>query len=509
MLGLFKRFPFFIQVVMVFAIAMMFPAMIAWQYRMLVVMQAFLFTGLLTIIVSILLGILMLDRDRGYDYRSQLINMILVYLLLPPILALPIVQITDRFDFWRASFEMLSSLTTTGASLIETSVGLMYPIMVYSALVAWIGAFFLLLVVYAIMEPLQIGGFELISEMEPGAGSRYTGGSTGSSDRVFRYVILLAPPYILATALLAFLLALSGERFMFAVIHAWSIMSSSGISPYAHLGETDMHLFGEMVMFVFLAFGLSRHFLLDLSRGRLPRFRRNDPELRVVGVLLLISVTIFTYFFFLQEVETRHLPNIENFILSIWGMLFTVVSFITTHGYISEYWQFEVNNIEIHTSSIYLLGLAMLGGGVATTAGGVKLLRIYALSRLTERELGRMIDPESIAASGMAGRHLRRRGGLNALVFLMLFMAGISSAALLLTAMGLEFEEAIMMAIAATTNCGPIIDLLPNHHVDLSSVSDGILMVMGVAMIFGRVEVFVLISILNPSFWSERGAKLL
>lgn len=189
-------------------------------------------------------------------------------------------------------------------------------------------------------------------------------------------------------------------------------------------------------------------------------------------------------------------------------MIFTTISFLTTHGYISEYWQFEVNNIEIHTSSIYLVGLAILGGGVATTAGGVKLLRIYALSRLASRELGRLIDPESIAPSGIAGRQLRKRGGLNAFVFLMLFMAGISTTALLFTASGLGFEESLMSAIAATTNCGPIINILPQHHVPLAESSNIILLIFGLAMVFGRVEVFVLIAIINPSFWRDRVFKL-
>lgn len=505
MIDAIRRFPLFVLVVMVFSLAMLFPAVIAWEYSMSKVMWVFIRSSVFIFTVATMFGILFMGRSNRGDFRENLLNLFLVYLILPLILALPIVQITNQLDYWQASFEMLSSLTTTGATLITTSSGLMYPILVWSALVAWLGAFFLLLIVYSIMEPAEIGGFELISDVESGQNVRYTGGTRHQTDSIVRYFTLLAPPYVLATIFLAFLLSLSGERVMFALIHAWSIMSSSGISPYAHLGETDMHLFGEFIMFVFLFFGVSRFVLLDLSRGRFPRFRSNDPELRVFAVIMLLSLVIFAYFFLLQEFEYRRLPNLREFALSIWGMFFTVVSFITTHGYVSEYWQFEVNNIEIYTSSIYLIGLAMLGGGVATTAGGIKLMRIYALSRLASRELGRMIDPESIAPSGNAGRKLRRRGGLNAFVFLMLFIAGISTTSLLLTASGMGFEESLMSAIAATTNCGPIINMLPQHHVDLNSVPDFYLFIFGLAMIFGRVEVFVLIALFNPSFWNDGG----
>ncbi len=509
MLEALRRFPIIILVTMVFAVAMLFPALIAWEYSMWQAMWVFIRTSAFIFVIAVMLGILLMNRPTRGDYRDNLLNLLLGYFILPPILALPIVQITERLDFWQASFEMLSSLTTTGASLIQSSSGLMFLVLVWSALVAWLGAFFLLLIVYSIMEPAQIGGFEIISEIETGQTIRYTGGAKHHSDILIRYFLQLAPPYILSTALLAFLLALSGERVMFGLIHAWSIMSSSGISPYAHLGETDMHILGELIMFVFLGFGLSRHFLLDLSRWKFPKIKSDDPEMRVVAVILLFSFIVFSYFFLLQEFEYRRLPNIQEFAYSIWGMLFTVISFLTTHGYVSEYWQFEVNNIEIHTSSIYLIGLAMLGGGVATTAGGIKLLRIYALSRLASRELGRLIDPESIAPSGLAGRQLRRRGGLNAFVFLMLFMAGISVTGLLLTASGMGFEESLMSAIAAATNCGPIINMLPDHHVPLYEVSNYYLAVFGMAMVFGRVEVFVLIALMNPGFWQDRRRKLL
>lgn len=509
MIEILKKFPFFIQVLLIYAVAMIVPVIIALEYSMYVVATNFFLASIFIIVVASMIGILLMNRRNSGDYRSQIFNLFLIYVLIPPILAIPIALSTSRLDFWQASFEMLSSMTTTGATLISTNTGLMLPILTYSALVAWIGAFIFLLIVYSIMEPAEIGGFEIITELEPGRGSRYTGGSTQHFNSLTRYFKLLAPPYFLATALLVFLLTFTGERFLFAFIHSWSVMSSSGISPYANLGETDMHLGGEFIMFIFLFFGVSRHFILDLGRGKIPKFRENDPEIRVFVVILAISTVIFAYFFLLQEFETRSLPSLKIFLLSIWGMLFTVVSFLTTHGYISEYWQFEVNNIEIHTSSIYLLGLAMLGGGVATTAGGIKLLRIYALSRLAARELGRMIDPESIAPSGIAGRQLRRRGGLNAFVFLMLFMAGISTTALLLTALGLGFEEGLMSAISATTNCGPILKLLPQHPVVLTEVSDIYLGIFGLAMIFGRVEVFVVIALLNPNLWFENRKKLL
>ena len=44
-----------------------------------------------------------------------------------------------------------------------------------------------------------------------------------------------------------------------------------------------------------------------------------------------------------------------------------------------------------------------MGGGIATTAGGVKLLRLYALYRHGLREMDKLIHPTQRRAAG-AGR---------------------------------------------------------------------------------------------------------
>ena len=57
-----------------------------------------------------------------------------------------------------------------------------------------------------------------------------------------------------------------------------------------------------------------------------------------------------------------------------------------------------------------LLGVAVMGGGIATTAGGVKLLRLYALYRHGLREMDRLIQPSSLGAARAGGPADLRRG---------------------------------------------------------------------------------------------------
>jgi Trk-type K+ transport system membrane component len=61
---------------------------------------------------------------------------------------------------------------------------------------------------------------------------------------------------------------------------------------------------------------------------------------------------------------------------------------------------------------LLLMGLALMGGGVATTAGGVKLLRVYALYKHGAREMERLVHPHPRWRRGALGAAHPARGRL-------------------------------------------------------------------------------------------------
>ena len=148
-----------------------------------------------------------------------------------------------------------------------------------------------------------------------------------------------------------------------------------------------------------------------------------------------------------------------------------------------------------------LLGLAMLGGGVATTAGGVKLLRVYALFRHGERELERIVHPSSIGGKGAAARQLRREGAYMAWVFFMLFAMAIAAAVLALSMAGIEFQQALVLAVAALTTTGQLADVALAQPIPYGPLSPVVKTILGAAMIVGRLETLALIALIAPGGW--------
>ena len=70
---------------------------------------------------------------------------------------------------------------------------------------------------------------------------------------------------------------------------------------------------------------------------------------------------------------------------------------MTTNGYVSSYWGEYSSSVDMPHVTIILLGLCLFGGGLATTAGGIKLLRISVLFSAFSNETGKLLHPSSMA----------------------------------------------------------------------------------------------------------------
>ena len=83
-------------------------------------------------------------------------------------------------------------------------------------------------------------------------------------------------------------------------------------------------------------------------------------------------------------------------IKNLWGIFFTVTSYLVTMGIESNVWTNEPHSARAEMTLVALMGLTVIGGGIATTAGGVKLLRVYILYRNAAQEVDMMLHPNSI-----------------------------------------------------------------------------------------------------------------
>ena len=400
---------------------------------------------------------------------------------------------------------MVSSFTTTGATLFENPARLGDTLHLWRGMVGWAGGLLMWISASAVLAPLNLGGFEVTASAEPGQGEAYAGRfQRATTDKRLRQITLqLAPIYVGLTGALWVLLLIGGDRPMVALIHAMSTLATSGISPIGGVQNGNSGITGEMVIFLFLLFALSR---LTFSSDTITTARpglNNDPEFRI-GVLLVIGVPLLLFGrHWLGAFEIDDNATLETALRALWGGVFTVLSFLSTTGFESADWDIARDWSGLGTPGLILLGLSLVGGGVATTAGGVKLLRVYALYLNGRREMERLVHPSSVGRASAGGRRIRRQGAFIAWIFFMLFALSLAFVSIALAAMGLRFEEAIVLAIAMISTTGPLVQVAAEDPIRLLELEAGAKLVLSAAMVLGRLETLAIIALFNPGLWRD------
>ena len=498
-----RDLPFVVLLIGLSGLAMLGPALHAVSVGDEATSRAFLYSGLITLVLFAMLAVATSGTVIRRRARSHLITIGVFFTLIPALLAIPFAQATSNTGFDSVYLDMVSALTTTGLPVYETTrIGA--SVHLWRAEVAWLGGFFMWVVAVSVFAPLNLGGFEVGSGNQVGQGATLTQTQihrvADPAERLARFTRRFLPVYAGLTGLLWLLLIAAGDRPFVALCHAMSTMATSGISPVGGIGGSGSGYMGEVVVFVFFAFALSRLTFSSDDRTDGVRTLVRDPELRLgLSLIALLPVLLFVRHFVAAieaDGEIRFAEGLSGF----WGALFTTASYLTTTGFESRAWGATRIWSGLETPGLILMGLAVFGGGVATTAGGVKLLRVYALYKHGLRELEKLVQPSSVGGAGQVARRFRRQGAYVAWIFFMLFAISIATVMAALSLFGIDFERALVLTIATLSTTGPLV-VSASDPIDLISLGLGAKLILAAAMALGRLETLALIALLNPDFW--------
>lgn len=499
-------FPLILVLAGLSALAMFVPALHALVNEDHSVSRAFAYSGILGLAMVMIVGLAMSGRQRdGSSDLQNLLSLFLAFWALPLFLAVPFYEGLETTTFINAYTEMVSSFTTTGATLFDNPARLGDTLHMWRGMVGWAGGLLMWISASAVLAPLHLGGFEVTATAEPGQGDYSVGRfeRATAAKRIRQVSMQLAPIYAGLTAALWILLLIGGDRPMVAMIHAMSTLATSGISPIGGVQNGNSGVAGEMVIFLFMLFALSR---LTFSSDTVTTVRpglNNDPEFRI-GVLLVLGVPLLLFVrHWLGAIDVEDQVDLALAFNALWGAIFTVLSFLSTTGFESADWAVARDWSGLGTPGLILLGLSLVGGGVATTAGGVKLLRVYALYLNGRREMERLVHPSSVGRASEGGRRIRRQGAFIAWIFFMLFALSLTAVVLILSFLGSSFQEATVLAIAALSTTGPLIEVAAEEPVNLLQMGTATKLVLSAAMVLGRLETLAIIALFNPGLWRD------
>ncbi len=441
--------------------------------------------------------------------RAELLTVLFAFAVAPAAAAIPVWMLAPARGFEPAYFEMVSTFTTTGLTALPDPARAPDALHLWRATTAWFGGFMALTAAAAVFAPRNLGGYEVQIDSRAGSVGRlggtpvWAGGAARDAGgvRLAEAALAVGPVYGLLTGLLAILLASLGAPGLDAAVTAAGIMSTTGL--WTGGADTAPTLAGgigaEAVAAGFLAIAASRHlFVAGSLPVRLRRYR-DDPEVELCAIAVgAAAAWIFLDHWFVGQGG----GTLGGAAAAAWGALFTCFSFLTTTGYVSTQWPQTLAWSGASGAGLMLLGLAAMGGGVASTAGGVKLLRSYALFQHGVRELGALARPNALTGRGMGARRVGFAGAVLAWLFVMLFLLGVGATALALTLAGMSFEGSLAGAVAALSNAGPAYAAaLGPGATPLDAVSPAARLTLCAAMVLGRVEVLAVVALANPAYW--------
>ena len=458
--------------------------------------RVFLYSGLTGFLVFALINLATSNRSLKESGFTQLISLMMLFILLPLFLAFPPWIILAGSSFLDAYLDMVGAFTTTGLPVFEDDL-MTETIRLWRALIAWFGGGLIWIAAFVILLPASRGGFDVFSSKTINSNLKRKLTLNERSMTLAKIGKKLIPIYIGLTFVLWCALTSLGTDGYTSMIQSFSILSTSGIPGSGELGSGKSVFFGEFVMAIFLLLALSHNIFYSLNRKPRLKNLKFDKEIRL-GLFAIVCITIILSIKNLSLMSSEINLN-ESFVSGlklVWGNFFTSFSFLTTNGYFSSYWVGSSSSLDTPHITIVLLGLCLFGGGLATTAGGIKLLRVSVLFSAFSNETGKLLHPSSLAGMSLDLKRLEISVFM-AWIFFMLFIFSLAVVTIILAMFGMIFEEALVLSVACLTTTGPLIEVLGKDFSLISELSYFSKLALVISMVLGRLEILVALSVMS------------
>lgn len=430
------------------------------------------------------LGLLGIPRSIGsIGYRESLLFVTLTWTAAGLLGGLPFMLI-NGLSFTDATFEAISGITTTGATVMTGLDAMPKSLLLYRQFLQWMGGLGVIILVVAIMPMLNIGGMRLYKAETPGPvkGEKL-------APRISHTARYLWYVYLVLTVACAFCYWLAGMDVYDAIAHTFATVATGGFSTKdASLGHYDSIAI-ESVANVFMLLGainFGLHFLV--FHGRRPWLYWRDEETRwFIWIIASASIGIGLLLWLAG--------SFDNAGTSLRHSTFQVISFITSTGFVSAgYPEWPA------ASALLLIILAYIGGCAGSTAGGNKVVRNVITIKAILQEIKYLIHPRGVFTLKFNRRPVTRdvMDSVKGYMFLAAALTIVLTLILMMT--GLDFLSALSAVSACINVNGPAFGVLGSNF---APVSDFGTWVLSATMILGRLEFFTVLALFHPAFWQR------
>jgi len=441
--------------------------------------SSFFGASLVTIIFGILFFLSNLDHDKKLTLQQAFLLTALSWLSIAIFGSLPFIFSDLNFSFVNAFFESMSGITTTGSTIISNLDEMPKSILLWRAILQWLGGIGIIIMAITLMPIMNVGGMQLFKISNNDSSEKIL---PKSKEIALRLIYI----YTSLTLLCGLTYKAFGMSFFDSLTHSMTTIATGGFSNYNESIGFFNSVSIEISAMIFIILGSLPFiaYIKFISGDKKIIF--NDVQIKTFFKIIIASIIILSIYLFVSEAADLNLRSI----------FFNVISILTGTGYV---------NAEFDTwgsfTLILFLGLMFIGGCAGSTTCGIKIFRIQILYLFVANQLKKIIYPKGVFILKYDQNPIDNKFISSIISFIYMYLVIFFILTALLSLTGLDFVTSISGAATSISNVGPGLGSVIGPNGDFSTLPDISKWILTLGMILGRLELFAILVLFLPSFW--------
>ena len=441
--------------------------------------SSFFGASIVTIIFGTLFFLSNLNHDKKLTLQQAFLLTSLSWFSVALFGSLPFVFSDLDFSFTNAFFESMSGITTTGSTIISNLNEMPKSILLWRAILQWLGGIGIIIMAITLMPIMNVGGMQLFQISNNDSSEKIL---PKSKEIALRLIYI----YSSLTLLCLITYKIFGMGFFDSLTHSMTTIATGGFSNYNEsIGFFDSVSI-EISSMIFIILG-SIPFIayIKFINGNKKIFIR-DTQIKFFFGVIIFSIVILSLYLLMNKSDELNLRSI----------FFNVVSILTGTGYVNA--QFDGWG---SFALILFLGLMFIGGCAGSTTCGVKIFRIQILYLFVSNQLKKIIYPKGVFVIKYDQNPIDNKFIASIISFIYMYLVIFFSLTALLSLTGLDFITSISGAATSISNVGPGLGSIIGPNGNFSTLPDISKWILSFGMILGRLELFAILVLFLPSFW--------
>ena len=446
--------------------------------------HSFLSSSFITILIGVLFVLANLQNEYQLNLKQTFLFSTLSWIAVAGFGSLPFIFSNLDFSISDSFFESMSGITTTGSTVITNLDNSPKSILMWRAIMQWLGGVGIIVMAITVLPLLKVGGMQLF-KIE----------SSDKPEKILpktsQVAFIIISTYLILTFCCAFFYKILGMNLFDSIAHAMTTIATGGFSTHNDSIGYFKNSNIEIIATIFIILG-SIPFItyLKFAKGNKKVFFQDVQIRGLVYLFLLSTLIMFLYLLFNNE-------NID-LIEKIRVASFNVVSILSGTGYVT-------NDFSLWGKFplIFFLFLMFIGGCAGSTACGIKIFRFQLLFLFLNNQIKKIIYPNSVFILKYNNQKITDNYMNSVIIFVFAYLFIFVLMAMLLSITGLDFLSAISGAASSISNVGPGLGEMIGPNGNFKSIPEVSKWILSFGMLLGRLELFAVLILFFPSFWRD------